>query len=349
MSNDVPPIVTSVVVGGTMDVTMRDRALGAVLAGACGDALGAGYEFGPPLADDAPVGMIGGGPFGFSPGEWTDDTSMAIPLLEAVANGARFAETRTHGRLLAAWSDWAQDAPDVGTQTRSVLGLLAANTESAALDAAREVHEANGRSAGNGSLMRTGPLVLGFLGDGSKRSLAAAARRVSDLTHHEDDAGDACVIWTVAMRHTIRTGRLEIRRGVPLLPRERRSLWLDRITEAEVAGPAAFADRNGWVVGALQGAVSAITHGDDLVDTLERAVRGGRDTDTVAAITGGLAGAFYGAQALPEQWTLLVHGWPGKRLDWLRTLADRALERVPASALLRLTTRPTAHQIVPPR
>ncbi|MBE7162558.1 MAG: ADP-ribosylglycohydrolase family protein, partial [Williamsia herbipolensis] len=232
-----------------MDVTMRDRALGAVLAGACGDALGAGYEFGPPLAADAPVGMIGGGPFGFSPGEWTDDTSMAIPLLEAVANGARFAETRTHGRLLAEWSDWAQDAPDVGAQTRAVLGRLSANTEAAAHAAAAAVHDETGRSAGNGSLMRTGPLVLGFLGDGSKRPLAAAARRVSDLTHHDPEAGDACVIWTVAMRHTIRTGRLDVRRGVPLLPKERRTLWLDRIADAESAQPAEFADRNGWVVG----------------------------------------------------------------------------------------------------
>ncbi|WIB37012.1 ADP-ribosylglycohydrolase family protein [Curtobacterium sp. MCJR17_043] len=104
-----------------------------------------------------------------SRGEWTDDTSMAIPVLEAVANGARWNEARTHGRLLAAWSDWAQDAPDVGAQTRAVLGRMTANTEEAAKAAARAVHEQRGRSAGNGSLMRTTPLVLGFLGDGAKR------------------------------------------------------------------------------------------------------------------------------------------------------------------------------------
>jgi ADP-ribosyl-[dinitrogen reductase] hydrolase len=312
-----------------MDTAMQDRALGAVLASACGDALGAPYEFGPALAADHPVEMRGGGPFGWEPGEWTDDTSMAIPVLEAVANGARWNEPRTHGRLLAAWSDWAQDAPDVGAQTRAVLGRMTANTEAAAKAAARAVHEQNGQSAGNGSLMRTTPLVLGFLGDGGRKPLAVTARRISDLTHHEDDAGDACVLWTVAIRHAIRRGKLDVRRGVPMLPRERRTLWLDRIAEAETSTPEDHTPRNGWVVASLQAAVAAITLGDGVVDTLERAVRGGGDTDTVAAITGGLAGALAGASALPEQWTVLVHGWPGKRLDWLRSLAVRAVERTP--------------------
>ena len=312
-----------------MDTAMQDRALGAVLASACGDALGAPYEFGPAMAGEHPVEMRGGGPFGWEPGEWTDDTSMAIPVLEAVANGARWNEPRTHGRLLAAWSDWAQDAPDVGAQTRAVLGRMTANTEDAAKAAARAVHEQNGQSAGNGSLMRTTPLVLGFLGDGARKNLAVAARRVSDLTHHEDDAGDACVLWTVAIRHAIRRGKLDVRRGVPMLPRERRTLWLDRIAEAESSTPEDHTEANGWVVASLQSAVAAITLGDGVVDTLERAVRGGGDTDTVAAITGGLAGALAGASALPEQWTTLVHGWPGKRLDWVRALAVRAIERTP--------------------
>ena len=312
-----------------MDAGMQDRALGAVLAGACGDALGAAYEFGPPLPGDEPVRMRGGGPFGWEPGEWTDDTSMAIPVLEAVANGARWGETRTHGRLLAAWADWAQDAPDVGAQTRAVLARLSANTEVAAKDAARAVHEQTGRSAGNGSLMRTAPLALAFLGDNGKRPLAVAARRVSDLTHHEEDAGDACVLWTVAIRHAIRRGRLDVRRGIPLLPKARRTLWAERITAAEQSQPRDHTDRNGWVVASVQASVAALAHGDGLVDILERAVRGGGDTDTVAAITGGLAGALHGASALPEEWTELVHGWPGKRLDWLRGLALRGLERVP--------------------
>ena len=67
--------------------SQQDRAAGVLLGMACGDALGAGYEFGPPLPDDAIVTMKGGGGFGWEPGEWTDDTSMAIPIAQAIAAG----------------------------------------------------------------------------------------------------------------------------------------------------------------------------------------------------------------------------------------------------------------------
>jgi ADP-ribosylglycohydrolase len=62
----------------------NDRAAGVLVALAAGDALGAGYEFGAPLPDGAEVTMKGGGPFGFAPAEWTDDTSMAIPIAQAL-------------------------------------------------------------------------------------------------------------------------------------------------------------------------------------------------------------------------------------------------------------------------
>ena len=71
----------------TLTAAQRDRACGALLGAAAGDALGAGYEFGPPLAPDAPVDMIGGGLGPFKPGEWTDDTSMAIAIAEIAATG----------------------------------------------------------------------------------------------------------------------------------------------------------------------------------------------------------------------------------------------------------------------
>ena len=64
----------------------NDRAVGAVLASAVGDALGAPYEFGPPNPA-APCAMEGGGGFGWAPGEWTDDTQMALAILGVLATG----------------------------------------------------------------------------------------------------------------------------------------------------------------------------------------------------------------------------------------------------------------------
>jgi ADP-ribosyl-[dinitrogen reductase] hydrolase len=300
-----------------------DRAVGAVVGLAVGDALGAGYEFGPPLADDVVVFMKGGGSFAWSPGEWTDDTSMAVPILDALAAGPL--DERALDGIVATWKEWASTAKDVGVQTRSVLGGMDGTTAVEARASAMAEHYVTGRSAGNGSLMRTAPVALGFLDEGSDAAaLAAAAREVSGLTHYEADGGDACVIWTVAIRHAILTGELDVRVGLAELPEERRARWSALLDEAEARQPRDF-DRNGWVVQALQGAWSAIHHSASFEDALERAVRGGYDTDTVAAIAGGLIGAARGVSAVPEEWRSIAHGWPGVDASQLEQRVIQAL------------------------
>lgn len=199
--------------------------------------------------------------------------------------------------------------------------------------AAKRVHDSTGRSAGNGSLMRTGPVALGYLGDGQEQAHADAARRVSELTHFETDAGDACVIWSLAIRHAIRTGTYDLRTAIDALPAERRARWHEFIDVAERTQPRDIPGSNGWVVAAMQAAWSAIHHaelaGEGLQQTLERAVRCGNDTDTVAAIAGSLAGAKRGGSAVPELWRRELHGWPGLRADDLTHLAERGAEKVP--------------------
>ena len=316
----------------TEHTTILDRAVGAVLGSAAGDALGAGYEFGPPVPEPTPILMQGGGSFGWRPGEWTDDTSMAVPILQTVARGDDPAAEASLDGLVTAWAGWAQTAPDVGIQTRRVLSRLEARTASASGIAARQVHESTGQSAGNGSLMRTAPLVLAYLrgDDGEEERLASAARAVSDLTHHEADAGDACVLWCVAIRHAVLHGELDVLRGLDLLEPAARRVWTERLVAAEHAEPVDFTETNGWVVSALQAAYAAVRRSTSLEDALVRAVRSGNDTDTVAAIAGGLAGALYGAAALPEEWRAVLHGWPGLRADDLVALSEQAVQGVRA-------------------
>lgn len=308
---------------GRMHLTaeQRDRAVGAILGAAVGDALGAGYEFGPPLPDDAVVGMIGGGTFDWRPGEWTDDTSMGIPILEAVAVGPL--DEDALDRVVAAWAGWAREAADVGIQTRQVLQALAEPTAAAARVAARQVHDATGRSAGNGSLMRTAPVVLAFLDD--PVALAASARAVSELTHYDADAGDACALWCLEIRHAILTGALDAGAGLDAVGDPAR--WMRLLSDAEVRHPRDF-ERNGWVIEALQGAWSAIAASTSFADAVQRAVRGGRDTDTVAAIAGALVGARWGASRIPGEWLDVLHGWPGLDAAGVRLLAERALDQV---------------------
>lgn len=314
----------------------NDRAAGVLVALAAGDALGAGYEFGAPLPDTAEVTMKGGGPFGFAPAEWTDDTSMAIPIAEALLESASEAGSSSRAALtmvVRAWTAWAAEAKDVGAQTRAVIAAarrLAAATgrEVEAADftaAATDFHARTGRSAGNGSLMRTAPLALAYL-DREPSELMAAAGELSALTHADPDAQEACGLWCVAIHHAVLTGQLNVRAGLPMLPAERASLWLERIEAAERSRPRDFA-RNGWVVEAFQGAWSAIHVSGlsaagpaHLRAALEEAVRGGRDTDTVAAIAGGLLGATYGYSAVPFEWRRRLHGWPGMRARDLMVL-----------------------------
>lgn len=103
-----------------LTTAQRDRACGVLLGTAAGDALGAGYEFGPPLPADAEVAMRGGGSFGWAPGEWTDDTSMAIAIAEVAATGADLHEASAQDAIVARWLEWASDATDIGNQTRHV-------------------------------------------------------------------------------------------------------------------------------------------------------------------------------------------------------------------------------------
>jgi ADP-ribosylglycohydrolase len=303
-----------------------DRARGVLLATAAGDALGAGYEFGPPLPPGAPVTMKGGGPFGWAPGEWTDDTSMALVIAQAAAGGADLRTTAARDAVTARWADWARHAPDVGAQTASVLGAVRDGTAAQALAASRALHERTGRTAGNGSLMRTAPVALAFLGDPAGLTEAAAA--LSALTHYDPGAGEACVLWCHAIRHAVLTGGLDARAGLGQLPPASRARWSGLLTDAEHAATSDFTS-NGWVVEALQAAWCAIAvtvppgapAAGHLRLALEEAVRGGRDTDTVAAIAGGLLGAAYGAQAVPGHWRQALHGWPGLRSPGLTALA----------------------------
>ena len=108
------------------DRAFRHRALGAVLGSAVGDALGAPFEFGPARQYSArfpsPViggigEMVGGGGHHWAPGEFTDDTQMAIVQAESIleCDGIDGAD------LFERFGTWASDAADVGIQTRSVL------------------------------------------------------------------------------------------------------------------------------------------------------------------------------------------------------------------------------------
>lgn len=307
-----------------LTVAQADRACGALLGSAAGDALGVPYEFAtPPAATEFAV-MRGGGLGNLAPGEWSDDTSMAVAIAEVAAQGADLADASALDAIAEGFLRWYDDGPpDIGIQTRAVLSATrrvldeegGRPAEVMTLEAATYAAE-HARSAGNGALMRTAPVALAHLADPER--LAQAARLVARLTHADPLAGDSCVIWCQAIRTAVLTGEIDVRAGLPYLG-ERRERWETWLDEAE-SRPASQFSANGFTVTALQAAVAALSAPtqrapDDcraLQDALHAAVRIGHDTDTVAAITGALAGARWGASAVPWNWRRAVHGWPGR-------------------------------------
>ncbi|MEI6375077.1 MAG: ADP-ribosylglycohydrolase family protein [Actinomycetes bacterium] len=313
-----------------MTAARDDRIAGTLVGLACGDALGAPYEFHPALVRDEPIGMIGGGGFGWQPGEWTDDTSMALVIAQAIVDShLPLSDPVVHDAIVDGWVEWARTAKDVGSQTRAVLSSVASTpTASSASASARALHERTGRSAGNGSLMRTAPVALAYLDDPDQ--LDAAARAISALTHYDSEAGEACALWCHAIAHAVNYGTFDgLRAAVDQRPADRARIWNERLDLAESVEPHEIPGNNGWVVAALMAAWSAITRtpipheqpGRHLALAIERAVRCGNDTDTVAAIAGSLLGARWGVSAVPLAWQRVLHGWPGLRYRDLIALA----------------------------
>ena len=329
------------------DNVRRDRAVGAVLASAAADALGAPHEFGPALDPSTVLEMTGGGPFPWAPGEWTDDTQTALAILEPLSRGVAAEAIPDEVTLgLAAW--FAGRPPDVGIQTRAVLSEAARSSQSLA-EVTAAWQATRPEASGNGSLMRTGPLAIaGSSGtSGSERTeLADLARNTSALTHASADAVEACVLWTDAIRRAIDApagveGSVDwvghVAAGLDLLAEDRRGLWAERLAAVGTTPPEQFTP-NGYVVSAMQAALGALAHTEVPADqpcrhlrlAIERAIRIGDDTDTVATICGSLAGAWWGATAVPLEWRRVLNGraigalpaMTAADLDRLARLAD---------------------------
>lgn len=312
-----------------LTTAQRDRAVGAVLGMAAGDAVGMGYEFGPQVDPESVRMKTNPALPLFGPGEWTDDTTMAVPILQALAAGQNLLDQRTQDRVVGRWIDWAGAGPkDIGVSTAFVLGQALSRDAVGVREAAHHRYRSGAPCAGNGSLMRTTPVVLGYLDDPA--GLTRAACTYSEFTNVDPDATEACVLWNHAQRHAILHGELDVTVGLAHMSHDRRGLWAERLTRATRGEPIDFAVDNGWVVAALQCAWAAIRSTwtgspDHLESGVRAAVAAGHDADTVAAIAGGLLGARWGTSAVPLEWRRRLFGWPGWTGEDLVQAAHRAV------------------------
>jgi ADP-ribosylglycohydrolase len=282
---------------------IRDRFRGALLGLAAGDALGTTLEFTGPgphhLAD-----MIGGGPFRLRPGEWTDDTSMALCLAASLVACGGFDPADQMERYLS----WAHE----GYMSSNGRCFDIGSTVSAALGRYRRTGDpyagsTDPNTAGNGSLMRLAPVPLAYARD-ARRAIARAADS-SRTTHGAATAVDACrymagLIWGALHGEGKET---LLSPGYAPLP----SLWQQAplAPEIEEIAQGSFKRREppeiageGYVVKSLEAALWAFHHGDDYRQGALLAVNLGEDADTTGAVYGQLAGAHYGAAGIPAAW-----------------------------------------------
>src|SRR6185436_20192747 len=150
-----------------MDSAMKDRAAGVLLGQGCGDALGVPYEFGTPPTGEAE--MRGGGLGPYEPGEWSDDTQMALCIAQVAATGVDLGCANALNEIALAFEEWLREgASDVGFQTGEVLvaaSHLDGHEAEGLTRASRAHYEATGRAAGNGALMRTSVVGLAAITD----------------------------------------------------------------------------------------------------------------------------------------------------------------------------------------
>ena len=169
--------------------------------------------------------------------------------------------------------------------------------------------------------MRTAPVALAYLDDAAEA--ARTARAIAELTHFDPRAGDSCVLWTDLIRQAVLTGEWRVDLG--LLAEERREYWAGLVDAALSGEPADFAS-NGNTMQAFQAALASVmvaqaAGGEAVRAGLTAAVMAGHDTDTVAAIAGGLIGGTHGVGAIPAEWVAEINGWPGYRARDLIGLA----------------------------
>ena len=306
-------------------MTATDRYRGALLGLAAGDALGTTLEFKSP-GEFAPLtDMVGGGPFDLKPGEWTDDTSMALCLAESLVETRGFDPIDQLQRYVRWWRDGHYSVKghcfDIGITT------------SGALRRFQQYGRADGGStdpgaAGNGSLMRLAPAPLAFAADP-----AEAVRRAGDssrATHGAPECVDACRYYGGLLVGAVQ-GRLKEELLAPNFAPVP-GLWEAAPLAPKVAAIAAGSFRtkadsairgSGYVVHTLEAALWAFAATDDFRAGALKVVNLGEDADSTGAVYGQLAGAYYGVEGIPAAWRakLAMREKIEELADGLRALA----------------------------
>lgn len=273
-----------------------NRARGALLGLAVGDAIGTTVEFMPrgsfvPLTD-----MVGGGPFDLLPGQWTDDTSMALCLAASLIDNGF--DTQDQMQRYTLWHDEGYMSSngtcfDVGCTISDALEQFRHDGDPLA-------GSFRPNSAGNGSLMRLAPVPI-YYQDTPERAIQMSGRQ-SRTTHQAPECLAACRLLAQALIRALQ-GMTKDEVLAPLQEAMPMSNALMLIAAGDYkTKPESQIKGSGYVVESLEAALWCFWQTNNFKDCVLLAANLGDDADTTAAVAGQLAGAFYGETGIPEPW-----------------------------------------------
>lgn len=309
-----------------IDLSLTGAIKSALFGVAVGDALGVPAEFKSRefLKENPVTDMTGHGTHHQPPGTFSDDSSLTFCLAEALTGGF---DLHTIGRNFVRWRDegfWTARGFvfDIGGTTGQAIGRLRKGVPP---DLAGDSDEL---CNGNGSLMRILPLLF-YLHDKPTGERFDLTRRVSSLTHRHIRSVIACFIYLEYARlllhgngnweayDTLRKEIPALLNSLPVDPAE--IARLDRLLTGNIAEEPEEAIRgSGYVLHTLEASLWCLLTTGSYREAVLKAVNLGEDTDTTAAVTGGLAGLIYGWNSIPGHWLLQL----ARRVD-IEELAER--------------------------
>lgn len=283
-------------------MTLLDKAKGCLVGLAVGDAVGTTLEFRQRGTFEPITNMVGGGPFNLLPGQWTDDTSMALCLAHSLIHKKGFDPVDQMNR----YCNWYQygymsstgECFDIGATVATALNsyMKTGNPFSGSIDE---------RSSGNGSLMRLAPIAI-FYRD-NPAELIRYAGESSRTTHGSAECIDACKYFASLLVTAMSASNKEELRNTFYQPTTSKvssiasGLYLEKSYE-QLTG-------SGYVIESLESALWCFHKANSFEEAILLAANIGNDADTTAAICGQVAGAFYGSNNIPKMWQVLIYDY----------------------------------------
>ena len=305
-------------------VDFLSRARGALVGLAVGDALGTTNEFKVAGTFTPSTGMVGGGAFQLKPGQWTDDTSMALCLADSLLAMGRYDSFDVMERYQRWFEEGYRSSTgrcfDIGGQVRAA--LFAFEREQRIPRTAERT-----TSAGNGAIMRLAPIVIAGFEHREIREIVVTAGLSARETHYSVEAEAGTEVFAAllvgallgwAPEHIINVGWASTGPAFDEMAA--------RVISTDPAERAAWEkDTSGYIVHGLRLAVHGLLDFGSFEEAALALANMGGDADTNTAIYGQLGGAYFGVEAIPASWRSTLY--QGEEIDALaRTLVDLRLE-----------------------